>query len=121
MPWGLPTEWLLCSLVLQVTGAESCRAAGEGGGDVIMEEEEEEEPSWELPPELQEFQGDSSDRKLLLAFRQKQQAARQVTHQAHSTPMHGNPIFWGQTQAVAMNATCDHHRHPEFRMQLPLV
>lgn len=47
-----------------------------------VKEEEEVEPSWELPPDLAEFQGDSMDRKGLLIFRQKQQAARQVHYRS---------------------------------------
>ena len=43
-----------------------------------LEDVEEEEPSWELPEELQDFKGDADDRKGMLAFRQKQQSARQV-------------------------------------------
>jgi hypothetical protein len=39
----------------------------------------EEEPSWELPLELKEYQGEADDRKSLLAFRQNQQAARKVS------------------------------------------
>ena len=41
-------------------------------------DDEEEEPSWDLPAELQEFQGDPTDRKGMLTFRQTQQAARKV-------------------------------------------
>lgn len=42
------------------------------------EEAEEIEPSWELPAELQNYQGDPDDRKSMLTFRQTQQSARQV-------------------------------------------
>ena len=52
--------------------------AGIGADAAAVEEAEEEEPSWELPDELQEFRGDADDRKGMLAFRQKQQSARQV-------------------------------------------
>lgn len=42
------------------------------------EEVEEEEPEWELPEHLREYDGDPTDRKAMLSFRQAQQAARQV-------------------------------------------
>ena len=37
-----------------------------------MGEPEEEEPDWDLPPDLQEFTGNTGDRKAQLAFKQAQ-------------------------------------------------
>lgn len=42
------------------------------------DDESEEEPEWELPEDMREWQGDHSDRKGKLLFRQAQQTARQV-------------------------------------------
>lgn len=51
----------------------------EAGAPAAAEEEaEEEEPDWELPEHLSEYDGDPTDRKAMLSFRQAQQAARQV-------------------------------------------
>lgn len=52
----------------------ACRALEQ----LEAQEQEDEEPSWELPPELQSFQGIDGDRKALLLWRQEQQAAKQV-------------------------------------------
>lgn len=60
----------------------------------VVEEEaaEEVEPSWELAEELREYRGEPDDRKSMLAFRQKQQSARQVRclplfeHRIHTFP-----------------------------------
>lgn len=77
-------------------GSAACGAAGKeasaagGGEDAEMEGlesraasgldsaegSEPPEPSWELPPELQEFSGNKGDRHALLLFKQQQQAAR---------------------------------------------
>ena len=52
----------------------------EAGAPAKAEEEEpeEEEPEWQLPEHLREYDGDPTDRKAMLSFRQAQQAARQV-------------------------------------------
>ena len=50
-----------------------CRALAEVDSDA-----EEEEPSWQLPAELQEYLGESGDRKGLVLWRQQQSKARQV-------------------------------------------
>lgn len=57
-------------------------SGGPDGGDPTTE------PDWDLPEELREFGGDPSDRKALLAFRQDQQAAVQVTILTHFCPLH---------------------------------
>ena len=49
-----------------------CRVA-DGAADSEAGYDSEEEPSWELPDELQEYDGDPADRKTIVAFRQAQQ------------------------------------------------
>ena len=49
-----------------------CRVA-DGAADSEAGYDSEEEPSWELPDELQEYDGDPADRKTMVAFRQAQQ------------------------------------------------
>ena len=44
-----------------------------GSGLDSAEGSEPPEPSWELPPELQEFSGNKGDRHALLQFKQQQQ------------------------------------------------
>ena len=80
--WELSTQQLLCRL-------ESRTASGLDS----VEGSEPPEPSWELPPELQEFSGNKGDRHALLQFKQQQQvgAGIQAQHgslesiQAHFT------------------------------------
>lgn len=61
-------------------------AAAANGAASAREDELETEPSWELPTDLQKYQGDPGDRKAMLVFRQEQQLARQVRHAKTSSP-----------------------------------
>ena len=58
------------------------KESGSRDGSQAQEEEQEPEEAeavWELPPHLLEYQGDFTDRKAMLTFRQEQQqSARQV-------------------------------------------
>lgn len=60
-----------------VFGCHVCRSEG-GAPGAAEEEADEEEPEWELPEHLREYEGDPTDRKAMLSFRQAQQAARQA-------------------------------------------
>lgn len=61
------------------------RVAGAGINSITLAELEaeldgvaEQEPTWELPPELQEYGGPPGDKKLMSEFRRKQQDARKA-------------------------------------------
>ncbi|GIM09378.1 hypothetical protein Vretimale_13247, partial [Volvox reticuliferus] len=59
-----------------VAAAAAAGAGGEeGGGD--EDEEDPHEPSWELPEDLREFNGDPTDRRAVASFRTRLQAAKQ--------------------------------------------
>lgn len=72
---------LLCCCLHSQTGEKSSEADGEADGTGIAPvtevRAEDAEPSWELPPELQEFTGAADDRKGLLEWRQRVSAERQ--------------------------------------------
>ncbi|KAK9806531.1 hypothetical protein WJX73_007900 [Symbiochloris irregularis] len=58
-------------------GPQSARRVSRPGTADLDGDESEEEPEWELPEGMREWQGDPSDRKGKLLFRQAQQTARQ--------------------------------------------
>ena len=81
-----------------ITQPLPCRLDGRtGSGLDSAEGSEPPEPSWELPPELQEFSGNKGDRHALLQFKQQQQvgAGFQVGHGSLEST---RPILHGEHQ-----------------------
>ncbi|DBB13479.1 TPA: hypothetical protein ACH3X3_000533 [Trebouxia sp. C0006] len=74
-PSGPPDGNGLAPMDTQMSGLDE--RSNSRAGSLGLGEQEEEEPEWDLPPDLQEYSGNPSDRRAQLLFRQAQTAERQ--------------------------------------------